>query len=206
MPGTRGISAFLVEADRPGLSIGRLEHKMGMRGSPTGQPVFAGVRVPAANLIGERGDGFKIAMRTLDHSRLGIAAQALGIAQGATDYAVAYARERIAFRKPIIELQGIQFKLADMETRCAAARELLYRAAAKAERDERDLGKYSAMAKLFCSDVGDGGHRRGGAGARRLRLRHRVSGRAHDARREAHADLRGHERDPARRHRPGAAD
>jgi len=92
-------------------------------------------------------------MRTLDHSRLGIAAQALGIAQGATDYAAAYARERIAFGRPIAELQGIQFKLADMETGCAAARELLYRAAAKAERHEPDLGKYSAMAKLFCSDV-----------------------------------------------------
>jgi alkylation response protein AidB-like acyl-CoA dehydrogenase len=152
-PGSRGISAFVVEADRPGLSVSRLEHKMGMRGSPTGQPVLDGVRVPAANLIGEAGEGFKIAMRTLDHSRLGIAAQALGIAQGATDYAVAYARERIAFAQPLIDLQGIQFKLADMETRCAAARELLYRAAAKAERGERDLGKYSAMAKLFCSDV-----------------------------------------------------
>ena len=152
-PSARGISAFLVEADRPGFSISRLEHKMGMRGSPTGQPVFDGVRVPAANLIGDEGAGFKIAMRTLDHSRLGIAAQALGIAQGATDYAVGYARERIAFGQPLIDLQGIGFKLADMETRCAAARELLYRAAAKAERGERDLGKYSAMAKLFCSDV-----------------------------------------------------
>jgi alkylation response protein AidB-like acyl-CoA dehydrogenase len=152
-PSSRGISAFLVEADRPGFSISRLEHKMGMRGSPTGQPLLDGVRVPAANLIGEPGEGFKIAMRTLDHSRLGIAAQALGIAQGATDYAVGYAHERIAFGKPILELQGIGFKLADMETRCAAARELLYRAAAKAERHERDLGKYSAMAKLFCSDV-----------------------------------------------------
>ncbi|MFP5363512.1 MAG: acyl-CoA dehydrogenase family protein [Thermoleophilia bacterium] len=152
-PGSRGISAFFVEADEPGFSISRLEHKMGMRGSPTGQPVLDGVRVPAANLIGAEGDGFKIAMRTLDHSRLGIAAQALGIAQGATDYAVGYARERIAFGQPLIDLQGIQFKLADMETRCAAARELLYRAAAKAERGERDLGKYSAMAKLFCSDV-----------------------------------------------------
>ncbi|MGH2839259.1 MAG: acyl-CoA dehydrogenase family protein [Solirubrobacteraceae bacterium] len=152
-PSARGISAFLVEAGRPGFSISRLEHKMGMRGSPTGQPVFDGVRVPATNLIGEEGEGFKIAMRTLDHSRLGIAAQALGIAQGATDYAVGYARERIAFGQPLIDLQGIQFKLADMETRCAAARELLYRAAAKAERAERDLGTYSAMAKLFCSDV-----------------------------------------------------
>ena len=152
-PGARGISAFVVEADRPGLSVGRLEHKLGMRGSPTGAPVLDGVRVPAANLIGQPGEGFKVAMRTLDHSRLGIAAQALGIAQGATDYAVGYARERIAFGQPLIDLQGIQFKLADMETRCAAGRELLYRAAAKAERGERDLGKYSAMAKLFCSDV-----------------------------------------------------
>jgi alkylation response protein AidB-like acyl-CoA dehydrogenase len=147
------ITAFVVEADRPGLSISRLEHKMGMRGSPTGQPVFEDVRVPSANVLGDPGDGFKIAMRTLDRSRLGIAAQALGIAQGATDYAAAYARERLAFGKPINQLQGIQFKLADMETKTAAARELLYRAAAKAERDEPDLGKYSAMAKLFCSDV-----------------------------------------------------
>jgi alkylation response protein AidB-like acyl-CoA dehydrogenase len=152
-PGARGISAFIVEADRSGFSIGRLEHKLGMRGSPTGQLVLDGVRVPASNLVGAEGEGFKIAMRTLDHSRLGIAAQALGIAQGATDYAAAYARERIAFGRPINELQAIQFKLADMETSCAAARELLYRAAAKAERHERDLGKYSAMAKLFCSDV-----------------------------------------------------
>jgi alkylation response protein AidB-like acyl-CoA dehydrogenase len=152
-PGSRAISAFLVEADRPGFFISRLEHKLGMRGSPTGQPVLDGVRIPAANLIGEEGAGFRIAMQTLDRSRLGIAAQALGIAQGATDYAAGYARERIAFGRPINELQGIQFKLADMETRCAAARELLYRAAAKAERHEHDLGKYSAMAKLFCSDV-----------------------------------------------------
>jgi alkylation response protein AidB-like acyl-CoA dehydrogenase len=147
------ITAFAVEADRAGVTISRLEHKMGMRGSPTGQPVFEDVRVPDANVIGSPGEGFKIAMRTLDHSRLGIAAQALGIAQGATDYAAAYARERLAFGKPINQLQGIQFKLADMETKTAAARELLYRAAAKAERNEPELGKYSAMAKLFCSDV-----------------------------------------------------
>ena len=147
------ITAFVVEADRPGLTIGRLEHKLGMRGSPTGQPVLEEVWVPDANVIGRPGEGFKIAMRTLDRSRLGIAAQALGIAQGATDYAAAYARERVAFGRPINQLQGIQFKLADMETKTAAARELLYRAAAKAERDEPDLGKYSAMAKLFCSDV-----------------------------------------------------
>jgi alkylation response protein AidB-like acyl-CoA dehydrogenase len=147
------ITAFVVEADRPGVSVSHLEHKMGMRGSPTGQPVFEDVRIPDENIIGTPGEGFRIAMRTLDRSRLGIAAQALGLAQGATDYAVAYARERVAFGKPINQLQGIQFKLADMETKTAAARELLYRAAAKAERAEPGFGKYSAMAKLFCSDV-----------------------------------------------------
>jgi alkylation response protein AidB-like acyl-CoA dehydrogenase len=150
---SRGMTAFLVEADSPGFAVAKLEHKMGMRGSPTGQLTFDDVFVPDANVIGSVGDGFKVAMRTLDRSRLGIAAQALGIAQGATDYAAAYARERTAFGKPINQLQAIQFKLADMETRTAAARELLYRAATKAENDEPDLGKYSAMAKLFCSDT-----------------------------------------------------
>ncbi|MEA2272846.1 MAG: hypothetical protein QOI98_1554, partial [Solirubrobacteraceae bacterium] len=105
------------------------------------------------NLIGDEGHGFKVAMGTLDHSRLGVAAQALGIAQGATDYAADYARERRQFGKPINEFQAIQFKLADMETQCAAGRELLYKACAKVDRHERDMGKYSAMAKLFCSDT-----------------------------------------------------
>ena len=124
-----GISAFVVEADRPGFSVGKLEKKMGIKGSPTGQPIFDGVRVPAENLIGEENEGFKVAMATLDRSRLGVAAQAVGIAQGATDYAAAYAKERKQFGKPIASFQGIQFKLADMESRTAAARELLYRAA-----------------------------------------------------------------------------
>jgi len=150
---SHGISAFVVEADRPGFSVGKLEHKLGIRGSPTGQPIFEEVRIPAENLIGEVGQGFKIAMGTLDHSRLGVAAQALGIAQGATDYAAAYARERRQFGQPINSFQGIQFKLADMETKTAAGRELLYKACAKVERHEPDMGKYSAMAKLFCSDV-----------------------------------------------------
>jgi alkylation response protein AidB-like acyl-CoA dehydrogenase len=150
---SRGISAFVVEADRPGFSVGKLEHKLGIRGSPTGQPIFDGVEVPDENLIGEPNQGFKVAMATLDRSRLGVAAQALGIAQGATDYAAAYARERRQFGQPINAFQGIQFKLADMETRCAAARELLYQACAKDDRGDPDLGKYSAMAKLFCSDV-----------------------------------------------------
>src|SRR3954452_24096590 len=94
---SRGISAFVVEADRPGFSVGKLAHKLGIRGSPTGQPIFEDVRVPAGNLIGSEGDGFKVAMATLDHSRLGVASQALGIAQGATDYAAPYARERKQF-------------------------------------------------------------------------------------------------------------
>ncbi|MFL5851426.1 MAG: acyl-CoA dehydrogenase family protein [Solirubrobacteraceae bacterium] len=150
---SHGISAFVVEADRPGFSIGKLEHKMGIRGSPTGQPIFDQVRVPAENLIADVDEGFKVAMGTLDHSRLGVAAQGLGLAQGATDYAASYAKERRQFGKPIASFQGIQFKLADMETRCAAARELLYKACAKVDRREPDMGKYSAMAKLFCSDT-----------------------------------------------------
>ena len=150
---SRGITAFVVEADRPGFSVGKLEKKLGIRGSPTGQPIFDGVRVPHENMVGEEGHGFKVAMATLDISRLGAGAQALGIAQGATDYAAAYARERRQFGKPINSFQAIQFKLADMETRCAAARELLYQACAKVDRGDSDIGKYTAMAKLFCSDA-----------------------------------------------------
>lgn len=150
---SRGISAFVVEADRPGFSVGKLEHKMGIRGSPTGQPVFDSVRVPAENLVGSEGEGFKVAMATLDRSRLGVAAQAVGIAQGATDYAAAYAQERRQFGRPISDFQGIQFKLAEMETRTAAARELLYRACSKVEAGDADIGKHSAMAKLFASDT-----------------------------------------------------
>ena len=150
---SRGITAFVVEADRPGFSVGKLEHKLGIRGSPTGQPIFDEVRVPQENVVGDVNRGFRVALATLDHSRLGVAAQALGIAQGATDYAAAYARERKQFGQPINSFQGIQFKLADMETQCAAARELLYQACAKIDRGDADLGKYSAMAKLFCSDV-----------------------------------------------------
>src|SRR5205085_2207414 len=150
---SHGITALVVESDRPGVTIGKLEHKLGIRGSPTGQPIFEGVRVPDENLIGDPGDGFKVAMATLDRSRLGVAAQALGIAQGATDYAAAYARERKQFGQPINSFQAIQSKLADMETQCAAGRELPYQAAAKADRSDADVGKFSAMAKLFCSDV-----------------------------------------------------
>src|SRR4029079_6850605 len=152
-PRSRGISAFVVEADRPGFSVGKLEHKLGIKGSPTGQPIFDDVRIPAENLIGEENKGMNVALGTLDHSRLGVAAQAVGIAQGAIDHAVAYANERKQFGQPLSSFQGMQFKLADMETRTAAARELLYRACAKIDRHEPDAGKYSAMAKLFASDT-----------------------------------------------------
>jgi alkylation response protein AidB-like acyl-CoA dehydrogenase len=149
----RRMSAFVVEKDRTGFSVGKLEHKLGIKGSPTGSPIFDEVRVPAENLIGTEGKGLSVALATLERTRLGAAAQAVGIAQGATDFANAYAKERIAFGKPINELQAIQFKLADMETRTAAARELLYKACAIADRGERGLGKHSSMAKLFASDT-----------------------------------------------------
>ena len=147
------ISAFVVEKDREGFSIGGLEHKLGIKGSPTGSPVYEDVRVPAENMIGDEGKGMGVALGTLQRTRLGAAAQAVGIAQGAIDYATDYAKERIAFGKPIMELQGIQFKLADMQTKTAAARELLYKACAMADRDDPQLALYSSMAKLFASDT-----------------------------------------------------
>src|SRR3954465_15829740 len=150
---SRRISAFVVEKDAPGFSVPKLEHKLGIKGSPTGTPVFQDVRVPAENMIGTEGKGLGVALGTLQRTRLGAAAQAVGLAQGATDYATEYAKERIAFGKPIIELQGLQFKLADMQTKTAAARELLYKACAMADRDDPQLALYSSMAKLFASDV-----------------------------------------------------
>jgi alkylation response protein AidB-like acyl-CoA dehydrogenase len=147
------ITAFIVEADREGFDPGKLEHKLGIKGSPTGQPSFTDVRVPSENVIGEVGRGLSVALGTLERTRLGAAAQAVGIAQAATDYAVSYAKERKAFGKPIIELQGLQFKLADMQTKTAAARELLYTACAKIDRGDPDRAMYSSMAKLFASDA-----------------------------------------------------
>ena len=150
---SRRITAFIVEADRPGFSVGKLEHKLGIRGSPTGQPVFEDVRVPAENVLGEVGRGLRVALTTLERTRLGAAAQAVGIAQGATDYAVGYARERRQFGQAINAFQGIQFKLADMELRTAAARELLYKACAMCDRGDPERGKYASMAKVFASDT-----------------------------------------------------
>ena len=153
--GHPGISAFLVEADTPGFSVTRLEPKMGISGSTTGELAFEDCRIPAANLLGEEGDGFRIAMRILDRSRPGVGAQALGIAQGATDYALEYAKTRETMGKPIAQHELIQAKLADMETECEAARGLLYRFGQMVDDgvDGPELTKASAMAKLKCGDV-----------------------------------------------------
>jgi alkylation response protein AidB-like acyl-CoA dehydrogenase len=153
--GHGGISAFVVESDAPGFAVARLEPKMGISGSTTGELTFDGCRIPAGNLLGEEGEGFRIAMRILDRSRPGVAAQALGIAQGATDYALEYAKTRETMGKPIGQHQLIQAKLADMETECEAARGLLYRFGRMADEgvEGAELTKASAMAKLKCGDV-----------------------------------------------------
>ncbi len=153
--GHAGISAFVVEAPTPGFEVARLEPKMGIAGSTTGELVFEEARIPAANLLGAEGEGFRIAMRILDRSRPGVAAQGLGIAQGATDYALEYAKTRETMGKPIAQHQLIAAKLADMETACEAARGLLYRFGGMADAGvpEAELTKASAMAKLFCTDT-----------------------------------------------------
>jgi alkylation response protein AidB-like acyl-CoA dehydrogenase len=150
-----GITAFMVEATDPGFSIGRIEPKMGIKGSTTGELLMDACRIPGDRLIGAEGEGFRIAMRVLDRSRPGIAAQALGIGQGALDYALGYAAERIAFGKPIADQQGIQFMLADMGTKLEGARGLLYRVANMLDDgvDGLELTKLSAMCKLACSDA-----------------------------------------------------
>jgi alkylation response protein AidB-like acyl-CoA dehydrogenase len=153
--GHSGISAFLVESDAPGFSVTRLEPKLGISGSTTGELAFDDCRIPSENLLGDEGEGFKIAMRILDRSRPGVAAQALGIAQGATDYALEYAKTRETMGKPIVEHQLIAAKLADMETMTEAARGLLYRFGRMCDEgvDDAELTKASAMAKLLCGDV-----------------------------------------------------
>jgi alkylation response protein AidB-like acyl-CoA dehydrogenase len=153
--GHAGISAFIVEQGSAGLEIGRIEPKMGIKGSTTGEVFLDACRVPAANRIGEEGEGFRLAMRILDRSRPGIAAQGLGLAQGATDYAVEYARSRETMGKPIAQHQLIAGMLADMATRCEAARGLLYRCGAMIDDgvDGGELTKLSAMTKLFCTDT-----------------------------------------------------
>ncbi|MGE4342857.1 MAG: acyl-CoA dehydrogenase [Geoalkalibacter sp.] len=147
-----GISAFIVEKDTPGFSFGKKEQKMGIRSSPTMELVFDNCRIPAENLLGKEGSGFKIAMKTLDGGRIGIASQALGIAQGAFDAALAYSKERKQFGQSISDFQAVQFKLADMATEIEAARLLVYQSAYKASAGQ-PYSKESAMAKMYASDV-----------------------------------------------------
>ena len=151
--GSRGASAFIVEKDFPGFSVGKEEEKMGIRASSTSELVFEDCRVPKENLISRDGMGFVVAMKTLDKSRPGVASQALGIAQGALDEAVAYARQREQFGRPIISFQGLQWILSDMATQLEAARALVYSVAKAIDAGEKKYGKESAMCKLFASDV-----------------------------------------------------
>ena len=147
-----GISAFIVEKGTPGFSFGKKEQKLGIRSSPTVELVFENCRVPAENMLGEAGNGFKIAMKTLDGGRIGIAAQALGIAQGAMEQAVSYAKERKQFNTPIAKFQGVQFQLADMATQIEAARLMVYQAAYRASAG-LSYSQHSAMAKLLASET-----------------------------------------------------
>jgi alkylation response protein AidB-like acyl-CoA dehydrogenase len=150
---SRRLSALLVETDRPGFKVTRLEHKMGIRGSPTAELAFDGVRVPVANLLGAEGQGFAIAMQTFERSRPGIAAQAVGIAQGALEAAAAYATQRRQFGKPIGELQMVQAMLADMDAATEAARHLLYTACEEIDAGNPDAARWAAIAKLVAGDT-----------------------------------------------------
>lgn len=149
--GTRGISAFIVESSFPGFSVGKHEEKMGLHGSPTAEIVFTDCIVPKENLLGQEGKGFKIAMQTLDGGRIGIAAQALGLGEGAIDEAVKYTQERVQFKKRLSQFQNTQFQLADMHTRMQAAQYLVYAAAMKKEKHE-PYSVDAAMAKLFAAE------------------------------------------------------
>ena len=151
--GTDGISAFVVQRSDPGVSFGAPEKKLGIRGSPTREVYLDGVRVGAERMIGPEGSGFRTAMLTLDHTRVTIAAQAVGIAQGALDFALGYVQERRQFGHPVAEFQGLQFLIADMGMRIEAARQLTYAAAGRSERDEPDLAFFGAAAKCFAADM-----------------------------------------------------
>lgn len=156
----KGISMFVVEKGTPGFSIGKHEDKLGVRGSSTVELIFEDVRVPAGNMLGREGEGFAIIMKTLDITRIGVASQALGIAQGALDYAVRYTKERVQFGKPIFSFQGLQWMMADMDTQVEASRQLVYKAASMVERIPenmeripKELIRISAMAKLFAAET-----------------------------------------------------
>ncbi|GAA1075360.1 acyl-CoA dehydrogenase family protein [Nocardiopsis metallicus] len=149
----RNISAFVVHADDPGFTLGEPERKLGIKGSPTRELFFDDVHIPGNRIIGAPGEGLKIALRTLDHTRVTIGAQAVGIAQGALDHAVAYVKERKQFGKAVADFQGIQFMLADMAMKLETARQMVYVAAAKSERGDDDLAFYGAAAKCYASDA-----------------------------------------------------
>ncbi len=151
--GANGISAFVVKADDPGFSVGTKERKLGIKGSPTCEIYFEDCRIPASRMIGTEGTGFKTALKTLDHTRLGIGAQAVGIAQGALDAGVAYVKQRKQFGKAVADFQGIGFMVADMAMKVEASRQLVYVAAAKAERGAPDMTFASSAAKCFASDT-----------------------------------------------------
>ncbi|KRC46297.1 acyl-CoA dehydrogenase [Nocardioides sp. Root79] len=150
---TKGISAFVVEKSDEGVSFGAPEKKLGIKGSPTREVYFDNVRIPGDRIIGEEGKGFEYAMKTLDHTRITIAAQAVGVAQGALDYALGYAKERQQFGKAIADFQGLQFLLAEMGMKVEAARQLTYAAAGRSQRGDADLTFFGAAAKCFASDV-----------------------------------------------------
>lgn len=150
---SHGISAFVVEKSDPGVSFGAPERKLGIKGSPTREVYLDNVRIPESRMIGQEGAGFSIALNTLDHTRITIAAQAVGVAQGALDYALGYVQERKQFGKPIADFQGLQFMIADMGMKIEAARQLTYAAAGRSERGDKDLTFFGAAAKAFASDV-----------------------------------------------------
>ncbi len=198
--GRRGMSCFVVEADW-GVEVAKLEQKMGMRASPTGEVVFDDVHVPVANRIGEEGEGFKIAMHTLDRSRPTIGAQAVGIAQGAIEAATRYMRERKAFGHAIADFQGLRFMVAEMAMRTEAARSLVYRGMqphrrGRPRREPRHVRRDGQVLRFgHC----DGGHDRRRPASRRLRVHLGLPGRAFHARRQGHPDLRRHQPDTAGR-------
>ena len=152
-PRGRNVSAFVVEREDPGFAFGEPEHKLGIKGSPTRELLFDQTRIPGDRIVGEPGQGLPLALRTLDHTRITIGAQAVGIAQGALDLATSYAKERQQFGRSIADFQGVQFMLADMAMNLEAARQLVYAAAAKSERNDADLSFFGAAAKCFASDV-----------------------------------------------------
>ncbi len=151
--GARGLSAFIVEKGTPGFSFGKEENKMGIRASKTTELIFQDCEIPKENLLGRKGAGFLTAMKTFDHTRPGVGAQAVGIAQGALDEAIHYAKEREQFGKPITTFQGIQFMIADMATQIEAARALVYSTARMIDRGVKNTARESAMAKMFASDM-----------------------------------------------------